>query len=97
MVETPTTQVLLSVGRRLLRSSHHAVMFGVPGNIMVTYVHVERRTDPSCPIGTRGTLTIFASYNNVHRDSVQLSFPQACKTYRQHYTGPGVTTNVPPN
>lgn len=93
----PDRQIVLSVGRHLLHASHHAVMFGVPGNIMRIDVRVKSTTDPGCPVGTPGEATIFASYNNVHEDSVQYSLPAACKSHRHRYTGPDVVTNVPPN
>jgi hypothetical protein len=89
-------QITLSVGHHLVYSSHVAVMFGVPGNIMKIDVRVERSTDPACPVGTSGEVTIFASYNNVHKDGVQFSFPAACKSHRHRYTGLSVVTNVPP-
>jgi hypothetical protein len=93
----PDRQIVLSVGRHLLYASHHAVMFGVPGNIMRIDVRVKSTTDPSCPVGTPGEATIFASYNGVHEDDVQYSFPAGCKSHRHRYTGPDVVTNVPPN
>jgi hypothetical protein len=89
--------ILVSVGHRLLYASHHAVRFGVPGNIVRAPIRVTKTTDPKCPAGTRGKLTVFASYNGVHRDSVQLSFPPACKSHRHLYSGGSVVTNVPPN
>jgi hypothetical protein len=91
------TSILLSIGHHLLFASHHAVMFGVAGNIVKAPVRVKKTSDPNCPAGTRGKLTVFASYNNIHRDSVQLSFPPACKRHRHRYTGSSVVTNVPPN
>ena len=93
----PDRQIILSVGQHLVYASHHAVMFGVAGNIMKIDVRVKSTTDPKCPVGTTGEATIFASYNNVHEDSVQFSFPAACKRHRHRYTGPSVVTNVPPN
>ena len=91
----PDRQIVLSVGHHLVDASHHAVMFGVPGNIMKIDVRVKSTTDPNCPVGTPGEATIFASYNNVHEDSVQFSFPAACNSHRHRYTGPDVVTNVP--
>jgi hypothetical protein len=93
----PDRQIVLSVGNQLVYSSHYATMFGVPGNIMKIDVRVKSTTDPRCAVGTRGQVTIFASYNNVHEDSIQFSFPAACKDHRHRYTGPSVVTNVPPN
>jgi hypothetical protein len=96
-VNRDRTAIVLSIGHRLLYASHHAVRFGVPGNIVRAPVRVTRTNDPNCSVGTRGKLTVFASYNNVHRDSVQLAFPPACKGHQHLYTGPSVVTNVPPN
>jgi hypothetical protein len=93
----PDRQIILSVGHHLVYASHHAVMFNVSGNIMTIDVRVTSTTDPMCPVGTRGRATIFASYNNVHEDSVRFSFPAACRSHRHRYTGPAVVTNVPPN
>ena len=59
---------------------------------------MSKTTDPDCPVGTRAKLTVFASYNNIVKDSVQLSFPtDACKSHQHRYKGPSVVTNVPPN
>jgi hypothetical protein len=96
-VDSDHTGVLLSIGKRIIHASHHAVMFGVPGNILTTNVHVTKTTDPACTRGTKGTLTVFASYNNIVKDSVQLSFPAACKSHSVRYKGKAVVTNVPPN
>lgn len=90
-------QIVLAIGRHVVHTSHDAVMFGVPGNIMQVHVRVASSTDPRCPAGTLGEATIFASYNGVHADSFQLSFPAACKDHRHRYTGGDVVTNVPPN
>lgn len=93
----PDRQIVLAVGRHVIYTSHHAIEFGVPGNIMRIHVRVKSTTDPRCRRGTHGVVTIFASYNNVHEDLVQFSFPAACKDHRHRYTGPSVVTNVPPN
>jgi hypothetical protein len=90
-------QIVLSVARHVLDESHHAYMFGVEGNIMKIGVRVRSSTDRACAVGTPGAVTIFASYNNIHRDLVQYSFPRACRDHRRRYTGPSVNTNVPPN
>ena len=81
----PDRQIILSVGDRLLYSSHYAVMWGVPGNVMRIGTRVRNSTDPSCPVGTPGKMTVFASYNGVHRDSVEFYFPAACKSHRHLY------------
>jgi hypothetical protein len=47
----PDRQIVLSVGHHLVDASHHAVMCGVPGNIMKIDVRVKSTTDPNCPSG----------------------------------------------
>lgn len=90
-------EVILTVGHRFNFSSHYAVKWGVPGNIIQLNVRVKHSTDPTCRVGTWGTVTIFASYNGVHRDSVQFAFPAACARHRRLYRGLDVVANVPPN
>jgi hypothetical protein len=90
-------QVILTIGRKVIYTSHHAVMFGVEGNVMKIHVTVTSSTDAQCAAGTHGVVTIFASYNNIHEDLVQFWFPPACKDHRHRYTGGSVVTNVPPN
>jgi hypothetical protein len=93
----PDREIVLAIGRYFDFSSHYAVRWGVPGNIIKLNVRVKRSTDPTCRVGTLGHVTIFASYNGVHRDSVQFNFPNGCKRHRRLYTGSDVVTNVPPN
>jgi len=94
---TPDRQIILAVDHRLVYYSHTAKMWGVPGNLVKLGVKVRKSTDPSCPVGTAGQVTIFASYNGVHQDSVQFSFPAACKSHRHLYHSPSVVTNVEPS
>jgi hypothetical protein len=86
----------MTVQRHLVYHSHHAVMWGVPGNIMKIIVRVKSSTDPGCQVGTIGHVTLFASYNNVRSDSVQFFFPAACNGHDHLYHGPQVNNQVPP-
>jgi hypothetical protein len=90
-------QIVLSIDRHVIFTSHHAVMFGVPGNIMRVHVHVQSSTDAGCPVGTRGEAMIFASYNGVHADGVRFRFAAGCLGHARRYAGGSVVTNVPPN
>jgi hypothetical protein len=92
----PDRQIMLSIEPHLVSSSHRAHMWGVEGNVIKIDVRVKSSTDPECAIGTKGEVTIFASYNGVHQDSVQFSFPTACKRHRHLYHSADVITNVPP-
>ncbi len=92
----PDRLIVMTVKHHLVYHSHHAVMWGVPGNIMKIIVRVKSSTDPGCKVGTLGNVTLFASYNGVRSDSVQFVFPAACKDHDHLYHGPQVNNQVPP-
>src|SRR6202042_2386521 len=72
----PDRLIIMTVEPHLVYHSHHAVKWGVPGNIMKIIVRVKSSTDPRCGVGTLGDVTLFASYNGVRSDSVQFTFPE---------------------
>lgn len=88
--------IIMTVEHHLVYHSHHAVRWGVPGNIMKIIVRVRRSNDPRCRVGTRGHVTLFASYNGVRSDSVRFRFPAACRDHNHLYHGPQVDNQVPP-
>jgi hypothetical protein len=92
----PDRLIIMTVERHLVYHSHHAVVWGVPGNIMKIIVRVTSSTDPRCTVGTVGHVTLFASYNGVRSDSVRFRFPAACKDHDHLYHGPQVNNQVPP-
>jgi hypothetical protein len=92
----PDRLILMSVEHHLVYHSHHARMWGVPGNIMKIIVRVRSSTDPRCAVGTVGRVTLFASYNGVRSDSVRFMFPAACRSHNHLYHGPQVNNQVPP-
>jgi hypothetical protein len=91
----PDRLIIMTVMHHLVFHSHHAVMWGVPGNIMKIIVRVQSSTDPGCAVGTLGHVTLFESYNGVRSDSVQFTFP-ACKDHDHLYHGTEVNNQVPP-
>jgi hypothetical protein len=91
----PDRLIVMTVEHHLVYHSHHAVMWGVPGNLMKIIVRVKSSTDPRCKAGTRGHVTLFASYNGVRSDSVQFTFPAACQRHDHMYHGPQVNNQVP--
>lgn len=91
----PDRQIILRV-RRFVYYSHTAVKWGYPGNLVKLAVRVKQSTDPNCPAGTTGLVTIFASYNGVHQDSVKFWFRGPCRTHRHLYHSQSVVTNVMP-
>jgi hypothetical protein len=92
----PDRLIIMTVEPHLVYHSHHAVKWGVPGNIMEIIVRVNSSTDPRCGVGTLGRVTLFASYNGVRSDSVQFTFPAPCKDHDHLYHGPQVDNQVPP-
>lgn len=56
----PDRLIVMTVERHLVYHSHHAVMWGWPGNIMKIVVRVKSSTDPQCKVGTRGRVTLFS-------------------------------------
>ncbi len=93
----PDRLLILTVQHHLVYHSHHAVMWGVPGNIMKITFRVKSSTDSRCKAGTLGRATLFASYNNVRSDSVQFFFPKAsCSDHDHLYHGTQVNNQVPP-
>ena len=92
----PDRLIIMTVEPHLIYHSHYALMWGYPGNLMKVVVRVQSSTDPSCKVGTRGYATLFASYNGVRSDSVQFSFPAACKGHSHLYHGTQVNNQVPP-
>jgi hypothetical protein len=92
----PVRAITMSVERHLLYHSHHALMWGYPGNIMKILVRVRASNDPRCKVGTRGRATLFASYNGVRSDSVSFSFARACRDQDHLYHGAQVNNQVPP-
>jgi hypothetical protein len=92
----PDRLIIMTVEHHLIYHSHYATLWGVPGNIMKIVVRVQSSTDPRCKVGTVGRVTLFASYNNVRSDSVQFTFPGACRDHDHLYHGPQVNNQVPP-
>src|SRR5579884_443921 len=92
----PDRLIIMTVRHHLVYHSHHAVKWGVPGNIMKIIVRVKSSTDTRCKVGTSGRVTLFASYNGVRSDSVQFVFPAACRDHSHLYHGSQVNVQVPP-
>ena len=86
----------MTVGHRLVYHSHYAEMWGYPGNIMRITLRVQASSDPKCKAGTLGRATLFASYNGVRSDSVDIFFPAECQDQDHLYHGSRVISRVPP-
>lgn len=60
-------------------------------------VSVTTSDDPSCPVGSHGGVTLFASYYEQHRDSLQLRFAGTCATYADTFTGSQLSALIADN
>ena len=47
---------------------------------------VSASDDAACPRGTPGSVTLFASYFAVHRDSIVLHFASPCASHDHRFT-----------
>ncbi len=57
-------------------------------------VRVRASDDPACAVGTRGTVTLFASYYSVHRDTLVLHFGSACAGHDHRFAGPNLHVEI---
>jgi len=92
----PDRLIIMTVQHHLVYHTHHAVLWGYPGNLIKFVVRVTSSTDARCKVGTLGQVTLFGSYNGVRSDSVQFRFPSACADHNHLYHGPQVNNQVPP-
>lgn len=82
----PARDLVMSVsGKSKLSPKVHE--FGLLGVRIVLPVRVKASDDAACAVGTRGTVTLFASYYAVHRDSMTLHFTGGCANHDLAYRG----------
>jgi hypothetical protein len=60
---------------------------GLLGVRIVLPVKVHASDDPTCAPGATGTITLFASYYSVHRDTMQIHFSPRCSGHNLSYSG----------
>lgn len=68
----------------LVPMTMHLGLLGVSIALPVT---VSATDDGTCPKGTHGTITLFASYYSVHRDSIVVHFAGTCTDHNHTFTG----------
>jgi hypothetical protein len=95
-LHAPASVIAIKVGPHISYHSHVAMMWGYPGNLIKTSLTVTASTDPACTVGTRGHITMYASYNGVRSDSMQFFFDAGCADQDHLYHGPQVVAQVPP-
>jgi hypothetical protein len=70
------------------RVSPGITRLGQRGVGLVLSVAVAASDGPGCPVGTGGTVTMFASYYQMHHDSLRFAFAGGCTSYNAAYSGP---------
>jgi hypothetical protein len=70
--------------------SPHVTQLGLLGVQLALKVKVSASDDPACSVGSSGTVTLFASYFSVHKDSVKMSFAAGCADHDHSFTGPSL-------
>ena len=60
---------------------------GLLGVRLVLPVKVRATDDRACTKGVTGTITLFASYYSVHRDTMQIHFDSRCTGHNRSYSG----------
>jgi hypothetical protein len=60
---------------------------GLLGVRLVLPVNVRASDDKACANGATGTITLFASYYSVHRDTMQIQFNSRCAGHNRSYSG----------
>ena len=60
---------------------------GLLGVRLVLPVKVSASNDVACAKGATGTITLFASYYSVHRDTMQIQFESQCTGHNRSYSG----------
>jgi hypothetical protein len=60
---------------------------GLLGVRLVLPVKVRATDDQACANGAAGTITLFASYYSVHRDTMQIHFSSGCAGHDRSYRG----------
>jgi hypothetical protein len=85
----PLLMVVLSVVGSA-RLSPGMTRLGLTGVGLSFPVRVSASADSACPVGTRGTVSLFSSYHEAHGDSVRLHFSSGCSTHDESLTGSGL-------
>jgi hypothetical protein len=68
----------------------HVTQLGKLGVRIVLPLVVSGSDDDACAAGTRGSLTLFASYYDVHVDSAVLHLAAGCAAHSHTWSGPGL-------
>ncbi len=86
LIKGPSRNLVLIVAGNA-KLSPHVTELGLPGVRLALQVRITASDDRACLAGTRGTVTLFASYYAIHRDSLKLHFAAGCAAHNLTYRG----------
>lgn len=95
----PDRQVILKVSGPVLYFRHATTYDGSLANRLQMSVKVSSSTDSKCATGTKGTITLIATYDGAHHDEAVFAFPAACRDHDHTYTASSTATGsvlIPP-
>jgi hypothetical protein len=82
----PSRNLVLTIAGKA-KLSPKVTELGLLGVRLVLPVRVSASDDSACAAGTGGTVTLFASYYAIHRDSLKLHFAAGCAGHNFTYRG----------
>lgn len=86
LTKGPSRNLVIGVAGKA-KLSPRITELGLLGVRLALPVRISASDDRACAAGTRGTVTLFASYFAVHRDSLSLHFAVGCADHDHLYRG----------
>lgn len=83
-----TRHLVMRVTRTSSRLRGHVTRLGMLGVEIRLPLEVTRTDDDSCAVGTRATMTLFASYYSVHVTRGALRFAAGCRVHDHTWRNP---------
>jgi hypothetical protein len=93
----PKNRVVLETSSAPSALTPHITKLGLLGVGLTIPVTVTATSDASCAKGTAGTVTLFASYYGVHKDSLVAHFAAACRDHDLTFTGSDLHVEISRN
>ena len=86
LTKGPARNLVLSAAGKA-KLTGRVTQSGLLGVRLVVPLKVSASDDSACAVGTRGTITLFASYFSIHRDTAALHFAKPCADHDHHFAG----------
>lgn len=93
----PKRHVVLKITASAAKLHGRVTRLGKLGVELILPLRVTATDDSSCAVGTRATMTLFASYYDVHVDRGALRFAAGCRKHDHTFRGPALKVLVTRN